>query len=99
MRELFVYYRVEPADAAAARAQVEALQARLRQVHPGLVARLLIRAGEGSSLQTWMETYALPGSRDGVDARLEAGIEAAAAAWSPLVAAARHVEAFTAAGD
>ena len=66
---------------------------------PDSIARLLIRAGDGSRLQTWMETYALPGSADGIDASLEAGIEAEAASWSHLVSGSRHVEAFIAAGD
>jgi folate-binding protein YgfZ len=44
---------------------VEAMHGRLRQAHPGLATRLLIRAGDGSALQTWMETYALPGSTQG----------------------------------
>ena len=76
MRELYIYYRVDDAHVAAARRAVEAMHDRLRQAHPGLVARLLTRAGDGSAPQTWMETYALPGSTGGVDADLEAGIEA-----------------------
>ena len=56
MRELFVYYRVEVANADAARRAVVAMHERLRRAHPGLVARLLSRAGEGSAAQTWMET-------------------------------------------
>ena len=99
MRELFVYYPVDAANAAAARRAVLAMHDRLRGVHPGLDARLLIRAGDGSAPQTWMETYALPGSADGIDARLEAVIDAAAAHWHDLVAGPRHVEAFIASDD
>ena len=101
MRELFVYYRVESAQADAARRAVQAMQERLRGAHPGLDARLLVRGGGGASLlQTWMETYALPGSPEGVDARLEARIEAAADAWSELRTGPRHVESFdVASGD
>ena len=62
---------------------------------PDWPARLLIRAGDGSALQTWMETYALPGSTHGVDGDLEAAIEARGARrWTHLVSGSRHVEAF-----
>jgi hypothetical protein len=97
MRELFVYYRVDSANAAAARRAVQAMHDGLRRVHPGLEARLLIRAGDGSTPQTWMEVYALPGSSRGVDADLGAAIEAQAAGWLHLIAGSRHVEAFVAA--
>ena len=94
MRELYIYYRIDEAHVAAARHAVEAMHDRLREAHPGLVARLLTRTGDGSASQTWMETYALPGSADGVAAEIEARIEAQAASWSHLVAGSRHVEAF-----
>jgi len=99
MRELYIYYRVDDAHVAAARRAVDAMHDRLRQTHPGLAARLLIRAGDGSASQTWMETYALPGSAQGVDGDLEAGIETEAATWTHLVSGSRHREAFIAAGD
>ncbi|MEO5881886.1 MAG: DUF4936 family protein [Caldimonas sp.] len=99
MRELFVYYRIDPAAAVAARDAVEAMHERLRRAHPGLVARLLIRASDGSAPLTWMETYALPRSPDGVGPDIEAGIEAQASQWADLVAGPRHVEAFTAGTD
>ena len=94
MRELYIYYRVADADAVAARREVEAMHDRLRQAHPGLVARLLNRADDGSGQQTWMEIYALPGSAGGIPADLEASIEGWAARWSALIAGSRHVEAF-----
>ena len=96
MRELFVYYRIETANAAAARDAVAAMHARLRALHPGLVARLLVRDDDGSGSRPWLETYALARSGEGVDRRLEAAIEADAAAWAHLRAGPRHVEAFTA---
>ena len=99
MRELYIYYRVEGVQAAAACRAVEAMQAQLRRDYPALVARLLTRAGDGSVPQTWMETYALPGSTGGVDSDLEATIEAEAATWAHLVSGPRHLEAFVAAGD
>jgi len=94
MRELFVYYRVRDADVAAARQAVQAMQDGLRAAHSGLEARLLVRAGEGEASQTWMETYALPGAREGIGPGLEERIEAQAATWAQLVAGPRHVEAF-----
>ena len=55
MRELFVYYRVRSAQASAALAAVQALQAALRDEVPGLAARVLRRPAEADGLQTWME--------------------------------------------
>jgi hypothetical protein len=94
MRELFIYYRVDAANAATARRAVLAMHDRLRRAHPKLEARLLIRAGDGSTPQTWMETYAVPGAADGVGADVEAWIEAEAASWSHLANGPRHAEAF-----
>ena len=95
MRELFVYYRIDDGAASAARDAVEAMQERLRVAHPGLVARLLVRDDDASTPQTWMETYALPGSSAGADRHVEAAVEAEAAAWASLRAGPRHVEAFS----
>ncbi len=98
MRELYVYYRVAPARADAARAVVTEAQAGLRTRHPGLVARLLRRAdaADPAASQTWMETYALPGSAEGVDAAVQAQVEAALAATLGLIDGVRHAEAFSA---
>jgi hypothetical protein len=76
MRELYVYYRIDPRDAANGRAQVEHLFDRLCREHRGLRARLLKRppAGAGAA-ETWMEVYTHP---QGVDARLQAAIQGAA---------------------
>jgi len=94
MRELYVYYRIDPAVAAAAREAVDAMHERLRLRHPALVARLLVRAEAGATAQTWMETYALAGSPEGVEPLLEAAIETEAATWAMLREGPRHVEAF-----
>ena len=94
MRELFVYYGVPQGAAAAALAAVVGAQAALRAAHPGLVARLLRRSEAATQPETWMETYALPGSIDGIDMTLQAGIEAAAAPLRRLLDGNRHVEAF-----
>src|SRR5215203_4444464 len=95
MRELFIYYRIDGARAAEAGAAVRAMHQRLRSVHPQLVARLLVRTDHGPALQTWMETYALPGSHDGIDVGIEADIAAEARRWAHLVSGPRHTEAFT----
>ncbi len=94
MRELFIYYRVRDADAASAREAVSVMQHELRKSRPGLLARLLTRHGANSGTQTWMETYSLEGEAQGIDATLEALVEASAAAWAHLVDGARQVEVF-----
>ena len=99
MRELFVYYRVPAASAAAAHAAATAAQAALRAAHPGLVARLLRRDGgiDGShSSATWMETYARPAAPHGVDEALQSAIESACAPLLALIDGPRHAEAFDA---
>ncbi|HEX6704904.1 MAG TPA: DUF4936 family protein [Albitalea sp.] len=93
MRELFIYYRIPAASASAALQTVLALQARLRQRHPGLTARLL-RRPETTDPQTWMETYAFPLDAGGVTLAIEAEIEAAAMGLAPFIAGARHIEVF-----
>jgi hypothetical protein len=94
MRELFIYYRVREADAGAARNAVMAMHDTLRSSHSGLRARLLIRRGD--DVQTWMETYATAAGSPGIDAALEALIEARARDLVPFIDGTRHVEAFDA---
>jgi hypothetical protein len=97
MRELFVYYRVRPADAPAALAAVRQLHAQLRHAYPGLRARLLHRPDDDKDLQTWMETYQTDPTRDGMAADLQADIEARAhALLAPLLQGPRHTEVFIA---
>lgn len=93
MRELFVYYRVRPADAAAAGVEVRHLQATLRAQHPGLQARWLQRPVEPDQAQTWMETYAIAG---GIGADLQAQIDSAAAVLLPFIDGPRRTEVFVA---
>jgi len=93
MLELFNYYRVAPAEAPHALATVQDWQAALRLRHPGLQARLLKKhSAVEAGIETWMETYAAPGS--GPD--LVAGLQAELAQGPPLLAAGieRHVEGF-----
>ncbi|HZF79374.1 MAG TPA: DUF4936 family protein [Rubrivivax sp.] len=89
-RELFVYWHVTGASAAA-EAAARQMQDRLCVAHVGLVSRLYRKVDSGRC--TLMETYALPGS--GIDTALQQRIEAVAAqALAPWCAGGRHVEVF-----
>jgi hypothetical protein len=106
MRELFVYYRVRPSDAAATLAATQQLQARLRNRYPGLRTRLLRRPDTDTDtdtghdhdheLQTWMETYATEPPQAGVSAEIQAAIEAEARVLASLIHGERHTEVFIA---
>lgn len=91
MRSLFIYYRIASTEAAAARADVEAVQDTLRARHPGLQAGLWRRPQEKDGMQTWMETYTHPA---GVDEAVEADIAAAALPLARWLQGPRHVEVF-----
>jgi len=98
MRELFIYYRIEVANAQNAFAVARDMQRGLRERHPGLAARLMRRLDEPSphqtsDQQTWMETYSLHDA-GGVSTSLQAEIEAAAAGLKPYIAGTRHTEVF-----
>jgi len=97
--ELYIYYRVEEISAAAAWAVVRDFQQRLCAAHPGLQARLLRRPEIVEEQQTWMETYRFEAAAHGrpprgVDAALQAAIEAAALPLSRFVRGPRHPERF-----
>lgn len=98
MRELFIYYRVDPAQALLLTEAVAEWHARLRVDYPGLTARLLRRAdGPPGALQTWMETYAMDAGLgpDGIDDALAQRIAVdAAALLAGQIAGDRHVEVF-----
>lgn len=94
MRELFIWYRVAPARAAAARTAVLAMHQTLVAAHPGLAARLLVRRDEPEALQTWMETYACAASAQGVDPAIERSIRERALSLAAVLEGPRHVEAF-----
>ena len=101
MRELFIYYRLQPSDAEVARGLVLAFQAQLRMQYPQLNARLLRRPsapGQADAPQTWMETYSTDPMRapEGITAELQSAIEARAAVLQPLLDGPRHTEVFTA---
>lgn len=98
--ELYIYYRVAAPQEPQARAAVMAMQSALREAHPGLQSRLLRRPEASEGLLTFMEVYLIPVPPDADDdsatpARIEAAIEAAAAAClSPWLQGGRHVEVF-----
>lgn len=95
--ELYVYYRVAPADAQAALQTVNRFQQRLREQHPGLATRVLRRSGERSDGVTLMEIYAFDDGRSmGIDPALRSRIEEAAAALTPLLSSPRRTEVFDA---
>ena len=90
--QVFVYYRVRAASAAAAIAAVQAGQADLRVTLPGLACTLSRRADEAAEHLTLMETYA---HATGVTAAAQHDIErqmrAALEAW---LVGERHIEVF-----
>ena len=98
MRELFVYYRVRLADAAALSRAAQTMQAQLRARHPELIVRLMRRPDAEDGHQTWMESYAADPARapQGIGAELQAAIDAAATALQPWLAGPRHTEVFIA---
>ncbi|MEY8875823.1 MAG: DUF4936 family protein [Leptothrix sp. (in: b-proteobacteria)] len=107
--ELFVYYRVAPADEAAAQAHLASLQNQLRAALPGLQARLLRRGADpGASAEAVVPTSpsASPSSSPstwmetyrhphGLSAAQLAQICQALADAPPQRIGARHEECFT----
>jgi hypothetical protein len=87
-RQLFIYWRVEPAALPAALMAVHAAQAGLRAEWTGLLAQVYQRC-DLAPQATVMETYSAPG---GIDAAGEQRIELALAGIAPGT---RHVEAFS----
>ena len=102
MRELYVYYRIEPAQVERAARQWAALRDELAAAWPRLHVRLLRRDDAPSAVtQTWMEIYDFDaGARaEGVDREVEEDIERRAARLLTAIAGQRHREAFVAASD
>jgi hypothetical protein len=90
MHDLYIYYQVGEADAAALQAAVIAMQTGLRQRHP-VAPQLKRRPDSQDGKQTWMEVYcAVPAEFAAVlaDAVQQAGLSA----W---IAGTRHTEVFT----
>jgi len=71
MRDLYIYYKVPSAQAAALWPRVRALQEGLLREH-GIAGQLRRRPHAGDARQTWMEIY--PDAPDGVEALLAAAL-------------------------
>jgi len=101
MITLYIYYKVDPAQAHTLRDAVQGQQQRLRAAMPGLVAslheRLADRPGDAPpDALTWMETYAFNGHADDrawqqLDEALEAAVQQLP---TTAIHGARHVERF-----
>lgn len=91
-RELFVYWRVDVAAAAAAFQAVRTFHGQLSHTQPAVQARLYRRADESNGSVTLMETYAtLAGFDDAQQADLLGAASQALARWAR---GERHVEVF-----
>ncbi len=86
MADLYIYYQVRDADAAALQPLVRAMQARL-----GVASQLKRRPQAKEGLQTWMEVY--PAASDDFLAALNTAVEQAG--LLKLTAGPRHTEIFT----
>jgi hypothetical protein len=93
-RALYVYYRVQAGQEAAARAVIDTMQATLKPFQPGLRARLMGRV-EAAAESTWMEVYEHP---DGVSPACEAMLDHLASALPDGLFGPRHVEVFSPVG-
>jgi hypothetical protein len=89
MIDLYVYYKVRSADAAALAPRIRALQAQLAGAH-GVMPQLKRRPGGGDGLQTWMEVY--PAVDDAFPRALDDA--AAAAVLDGLIDGPRRAEVF-----
>lgn len=98
MPELFIYYRIDLADGAAAQRAVADFQERLRGRYPWLRARLLRRPQATDGQETWMETYSADPAMNlgGVTPEVATEIEHAALALVPYLRGPRHTEIFLA---
>ena len=89
---VYVYYRVRPADAAAAIAAVRRFQAGLGVALPGLHCSIAQRGEQGGELLTLMETYGHP---SGLSAAWRLETETLAQTQlAPWTVGQRHVEVF-----
>jgi hypothetical protein len=91
--ELYIYWRVLPADAPAASQALRTWQLALLAQVPGLQARLLKRADTAAGEATLMETYTLAGGiGPALQQQIVDGGETVSSAWRR---GPRHVEVFT----
>lgn len=93
VRELFVYWRLASEHREPAVAAATGWISALGQRHPGLQARLYLRADSTPPWLTLMETYALPplGIGTNLESEIRDGGTSALATW---VHGERHVEVF-----
>ena len=98
MPELFIYYRLDLADAPAALRAAALFQGDLRLRYAWLRTRLLRRPQANDGQETWMETYSADPAMNstGVTPEVTAQIEQAAAVLAPFLRGARHAELFLA---
>ncbi len=88
--DLYVYYKVQAAEAAGLRGAVIAMQSALAAAH-GVAAQLKRRPQAPDGVQTWMEVYPAMGG-DAFLATLDAAVaQAGLARW---ISGPRHVEIF-----
>ena len=88
--DLYVYYKVQAAQAAGLQGAVIAMQSSLSAAH-GVAAQLKRRAEAPEGVQTWMEVYPAVASQAFLAALDAAVAEAGLARW---IAGPRHVEIF-----
>ena len=89
MADLYIYYQVRDADAAALQPAVAAMQAGLASQY-GVAGQLKRRPEAKDGVQTWMEVY--PATAADFAAALDAA--ATAAGISAWIAGPRHTEVF-----
>ncbi|HEY0589783.1 MAG TPA: DUF4936 family protein [Pseudoduganella sp.] len=88
--DLYVYYKVQAAQAAGLQGAVVAMQAKLSVAH-GVAAQLKRRPEAPEGVQTWMEVYSSVASQSFLAALDAAVADAGLARW---IAGPRHVEVF-----
>ena len=93
MRELFVYFKAPTDQEKTVRSHLQAMQNALRQNHPDLVTRLLMRPEASQGLHTWMEVYT--GVADlGSGSLVDESISRAARVLAPFIVGTRKTEVF-----
>ncbi len=96
-RQLFIYWRVTPADLPAALQALRDWQGALMAQQPALQCRLYQRGGVSTAEATVMESYALALPGAGIDDALRLHIEQAGqCVLQRWLRGARHVEVFDA---
>lgn len=98
MRELFIYFKTHTEHEAQVRSHLHGMQRALRQAHPQLVTRLLMRPEASHGLHTWMEIYSgMPELGSG--SRVDEAISQVADGLAPFMVGARKIEVFAVCED